>query len=302
MDLRAPPSLTALTSPPTPHSHLNRAQHALRTASTAETGTSNDLGDRQLAADVVADEAVLKALRSSGAVETASSEEQPHDIALGGFGYSVAFDPLDGSSVIPAGWAVGSIFGVWPGSQLVGRPGSDQVAAAYALYGPRTLLVVAGGLGGSSPVCQEFTLGEGGAWALARDGIAIGDGVRTFAPANLRAAAENEAYGGLVRRWLEERYTLRYSGALVPDLHHVITRGGGVFCNPTSAGAKPKLRLLYEVAPLAYVTVAAGGAATDEAGPALDKVIAEHGAKGPVCLGGKAEVEACQEAMRSSVV
>lgn len=117
-----------------------------------------------------------------------------------------------------------------------------------------------------------------------------------------RAAAENEAYGGLVRRWLEERYTLRYSGALVPDLHHVITRGGGVFCNPTSAGAKPKLRLLYEVAPLAYVTVAAGGAATDEAGPALDKVIAEHGAKGPVCLGGKAEVEACQEAMRSSVV
>lgn len=98
----------------------------------------------------------------------------------------VAFDPLDGSSVIPAGWAVGSIFGVWPGPLLVGRPGSAQVAAAYALYGPRTLLVVARGVGGPSPACQEFTLGDDGAWTLAKDDIAIKDGVRTFAPANLR--------------------------------------------------------------------------------------------------------------------
>lgn len=117
-----------------------------------------------------------------------------------------------------------------------------------------------------------------------------------------RASAGNEAYRRLVTRWLDEQYTLRYSGALVPDLHHVLAKGGGVFCNPTSPGAKPKLRLLYEVAPLAYITVAAGGAAIDEAGPALDKVIAGHGCKGPVSLGGRAEVEACREAMRSSVV
>ncbi len=38
---------------------------------------------------------------------------------------------------------VGSIFGVWKGDKLLGQTGRSQVAAAYAVYGPRTLLVVA---------------------------------------------------------------------------------------------------------------------------------------------------------------
>ena len=53
----------------------------------------------------------------------------------------VAFDPLDGSSIIGANFAVGSIFGVWPGGTLVGSSGRAQVAAAYAVYGPQTLLM-----------------------------------------------------------------------------------------------------------------------------------------------------------------
>lgn len=57
--------------------------------------------------------------------------------------YCVAFDPLDGSSVLGADFAVGSIFGVWPGEDLSGLKGRDQVAAAYAVYGPRTVLVMA---------------------------------------------------------------------------------------------------------------------------------------------------------------
>lgn len=55
----------------------------------------------------------------------------------------VAYDPLDGSSIFPANLAVGTIIGIWPGDQLVGRQGKEQCAAAYALYGPRTVLVLA---------------------------------------------------------------------------------------------------------------------------------------------------------------
>ena len=62
---------------------------------------------------------------------------------LGGSAYSVAFDPLDGSSIIGANWSVGSIIGVWPGNSLLGRTGREQIASAYAVYGPRTTLVVA---------------------------------------------------------------------------------------------------------------------------------------------------------------
>ena len=58
-------------------------------------------------------------------------------------GAQVGFDPLDGSSIVGANFAVGSIFGVWPGSELVGRKGREQAAAAYAVYGPRTVLVIA---------------------------------------------------------------------------------------------------------------------------------------------------------------
>lgn len=69
------------------------------------------------------------------------------DIAVRSFcpqGYSVAFDPLDGSSIIDTNFAVGTIFGVWPGSRLVGVSGRELSAAGMAVYGPRTTMTVAG--------------------------------------------------------------------------------------------------------------------------------------------------------------
>ena len=54
----------------------------------------------------------------------------------------VAFDPVDGSSIYPANFAVGAIFGIWPGKTLLGRTGKELAAACYAVYGPRTILVL----------------------------------------------------------------------------------------------------------------------------------------------------------------
>lgn len=47
-----------------------------------------------------------------------SSEETPEEVDLGATGeggFSVSFDPLDGSSIIDTNFSVGSIFGIWPG-------------------------------------------------------------------------------------------------------------------------------------------------------------------------------------------
>lgn len=275
----------------------------LRTASTSETGTSNLLGDKQLVADVAADAKVMAALAACGAVATGSSEEQPSDHALGGQGYSVAWDPLDGSSIIGANWAVGSVFGVWPGDWLVGRPGREQVAAAYAVHGPKTVLVLARPVAGADAaaglVVQEFMHDPSAGWLLSRGDVRIPSSKKVFAPANLRASADNEAYRVLVQAWMAERYTLRYSGGMVPDMHHILAKGGGVFCNPASAAAPPKLRLLYEVLPLAFVVEAAGGASFDGRGSALDAAPPSHDARGVVCLGSAAEVERCAPAMRA---
>lgn len=55
----------------------------------------------------------------------------------------MAFDPLDGSSIVDTNFTVGTIFGVWPGDKLTGVTGGDQVAAAMGIYGPRTTYIIA---------------------------------------------------------------------------------------------------------------------------------------------------------------
>jgi fructose-1,6-bisphosphatase len=47
---------------------------------------------------------------------------------------------------------------------------------------------------------------------------------QVFAPANLRAAAENSAYRQLVSEFIAEKYMLRYTGGFVPDVHHILTK------------------------------------------------------------------------------
>lgn len=39
----------------------------------------------------------------------------------------MAFDPLDGSSIVDTNFTVGTIFGVYPGDKFLGKTGRDQV-------------------------------------------------------------------------------------------------------------------------------------------------------------------------------
>jgi sedoheptulose-bisphosphatase len=92
----------------------------------------------------------------------ASSEETPEEICCGAEnGFSVAFDPLDGSSIVDANFAVGTICGVWPGRGLMGRFGREQCASLIAQYGPRVTIMI--GLPATStvsgePACLELTM------------------------------------------------------------------------------------------------------------------------------------------------
>lgn len=259
----------------------------------------NAFGDRQLKADVAADTVLFQKLRECGAVEIASSEENTAMVPMGGSGYSVAFDPVDGSSIYPANWSVGTIFGIWPGGQLLGRCGQDQVAAGFSVFGPRTVIVIArpSGSAGGEPVVEEYTL-LGTQWTRTCDHLRIPANKKTFAPANLRAASDNSAYHDLMLAWMADKYSLRYSGGLVPDVYHIFAKGGGVFCNPVSPSAPAKLRLLYEVAPLAFVVEAAGGASHNGSGSALLMHISSAEVRSQVALGSRAEVDRCLPALK----
>jgi len=142
----------------------------VRTASCGATACINSFGDEQLAVDLLADKLLFEALRYSGCCKLACSEEVPEPLDLGGSGFSVAFDPLDGSSIVDTNFSVGTIFGVWPGDELTGITGRDQAAAGMGIYGPRTVFCLALK---DAPGCHEFLLQDDGKWLHVKETVGI---------------------------------------------------------------------------------------------------------------------------------
>lgn len=246
----------------------------------AQAGSTNTSGDNQLNVDLATNEIVHAALRQCSSVIAASSEEDEgenqvrHDDGVHSTSsvekYAVAFDPLDGSSIIAANWSVGTIIGVWDNESALNQdPKTKQIAAILGVLGPRTTALVAIRLPETnSETCFEVGLGEAGAdIEVIRTNIRftkLADvKTRYFAPANLRAAAEFPLYTTLINHYISNKYTLRYSGGLVPDIVHALLKGHGIYVSPATEKSKAKLRRLYELAPVALIVECAGGVALD---------------------------------------
>jgi len=265
----------------------------VRTASCAGTACVNSFGDEQLAVDMLADKLLFEALRYSHVCKYACSEEVPEPVDVGGSGFCVAFDPLDGSSIVDTNFSVGTIFGVWPGDKLKDITGAQQAAAGMGIYGPRTVFCLA--IKGY-PGCHEFLLMDDGKWMHVKETTEIGEG-KLFAPGNLRATFDNPAYERLMSYYLGEKYTLRYTGGMVPDVFQIIVKEKGVFTNVTSPSTKAKLRILFEVAPLALMVEQAGGASSCDGMcvSALDIPILNYDQRTEICFGSKGEVKRFEE-------
>lgn len=244
--------------------HLARAvkyiNFSIRANNVGARDSENASGETQQALDVLSDQIIATELEQSELVSLIASEEkedsQTFSASRGNF--FVAYDPLDGSSLIDANFAIGSIFGIWENSEVLEgkKVGTGLVASGYALYGPRIVLVIA--IQGQG--VHEFELNEVGEFRLTRESVRIEKVSKYFAPGNLRACGENPSYKALVDQWIAEKKTLRYSGGMVPDLHHILTKGNGIFTYPRDkAHPEGKLRLLFEGAPFAFLFSEAGG-------------------------------------------
>ncbi|KAI1392608.1 sedoheptulose-1,7-bisphosphatase [Hypoxylon trugodes] len=252
------------------------AQALRKSHHVARAGSANAFGDDQLNVDVIAEDLIRKASSKCPFIVTASSEEDPvekntQDTAAGDIPeehYTLAFDPLDGSSIIASNWTVGTIIGVWQGKTALNQPpASKQVASILGVYGPRTTVIVALRVPGSAPACLELGVGDNGT-EIIRPSVRLAEApfkTRYFAPANLRAAADDAKYMSLVTHFIQNKYALRYSGGLVPDVVHALVKGHGVYISPVTAASKAKLRRLFELFPLALVVECAGGKAVDPA-------------------------------------
>jgi sedoheptulose-bisphosphatase len=109
----------------------------------------------------------------------------------------------------------------------------------------------------------------------------------------MRAAAEDEKYMGLITHYISQKYTLRYSGGLVPDVVHALVKGHGVYISPVTDKSKAKLRKLFELAPIALLVECAGGAAVDPVTGEriLGKAIDNINDRGGLICGTSEEVE-----------
>ena len=264
--------------------------NAIRTTDLGLAGSSNTFGEEQLKLDVLSNTIVKEELCESRLVCRYASEEESSEMTelLPDAPFTVVFDPLDGSSLLDCNLAIGSIFGIYESKgKLMGKTPREQVAALYIVYGPRTILVYSTGKG-----VHAFYLNEVGEFTLLQKNLTMKDEVKTYAPGNLRAVVNTPSYRKMMNLWLDEGLTLRYSGGMVPDVHHMLIKGAGIFTNiGGSKYPQGKLRLLYECGPFAYLMEQAGGASSDGTQSILDVKITDLDQRTPIIIGAKKEVK-----------
>ncbi len=250
-------------------------------------GSVNVQGEDQAKLDLVANEMFIRTHERGGTLAAMVSEELvdvwriPDGQPRGR--YLLAFDPLDGSSNIDVNVSVGSIFSVLPdpdpgaviGPEAFLQPGSHQVCAGYAIYGPTTMLVLSFGHG-----VHGFTLDrEIGEFILTHRDMRIPSETSEFAI----NASNSRFWEPAVTRYVDEclagssgprgrDFNMRWVASLVAEAHRVLLRGG-VFLYPRDdreAARRGKLRLLYEANPIGFLMEQAGGRATNGDLPILE--------------------------------
>lgn len=275
---------------------------ALRDTLVTKEGQNNEFGDEQLSVDLIAEKIMWDFIEKKK-LAFGASEEDPKLVTKSQGRIGVIWDPLDGSSIIDANLSVGSIASIVEAEDgiLIGKKGRDIVrASAIAIYGPRLVIVLA--LPGKG--CLELTLIKDRLVITSQEGgLRFSDDAkgRYFAPANLRACQTNVKYNKIIEHYMVQKYTLRYTGGLVPDVYHLMRKGHGIFINPTSRESPAKLRLLYECIPLAHVIELAGGkAVTDEGMCVLDCSVETMQDRCSLICGTEREVDSVSEMLCTS--
>jgi fructose-1,6-bisphosphatase I/sedoheptulose-1,7-bisphosphatase len=278
----------------------------------AVTTTVNVQGEEQKRLDVISNDYFMQMTEWGGHLAGMASEEMDHPYQIPATiprgKYLLVFDPLDGSSNIDVNVTVGSIFSILRAPQDVidsGRdvveadflqPGTQQMAAGYALYGPTTMLVLTVGQG-----VAGFTLDPNlGQFMLTHPNLRVPEDTQEFAI----NASNSRFWEAPIKRYVDEclagktgprgkDFNMRWIASMVAEAHRILMRGG-VFMYPRDTkdlSKNGRLRLLYEANPVGMILEQAGGRASTGREPMLNvKPTSLHQRIGLV-FGSKNEVE-----------
>lgn len=272
--------------------------------------SENVQGETQKKLDILTNEVFIKSNEWAGHLSAMASEEMdeiyeiPSQYPRGK--YLLTFDPLDGSSNTDVNVSVGTIFSILrcPGERVCPnldaflQPGTQQVAAGYALYGPSTMMVLTTGNG-----VNGFTLDQDiGEFILTHPNMTIPETTREFAinTSNMRF------WEAPVKRYVDEclagkegprgeDFNMRWIASMVAEVHRILTRGG-IFMYPIddkmkAGGTEGKLRLMYEANPMSFIVEQAGGASSTGRQRIMGLAPRHLHQRVPVILGSREEVD-----------
>lgn len=230
-----------------------RIKSIIEMGDASKSDSSNSTGDTQLKLDIASDIAIEEIFGKISSVKQIVSEEKDEIFTIHENGkYLIAYDPLDGSSLVDVNLSVGTIYGIYENDFT----GSNLVASAYIVYGPNVDLVFCDGKtsrlyrlrNNHFVFLKDIKLNPSGKF------VATGSTQQCWYPHHKK----------MVDDMFDDGYKLRYSGGMVPDLHQILVKGGGLFSYPgASDKPKGKLRQLFEVFPFALIFECAGGGAID---------------------------------------
>ena len=278
----------------------DQIEEKIRAATLADIiGTSGEVnvqGEIVQYLDTAASDTFVDILSKSGRVAAIGSEEIEETVIVGDspqHNFIVQMDPLDGSSNIDVAVSIGSIFGIWlredgeaATDDLLLKPGSQQVAAAYVVYGSSTVMVVA-----VENSVQGFTLDpEARQFILTHPDLRIPEKCSVYSANEGNFNKLDVATQKAVIE-LREKYSLRYVGSLVADFHRNLLKGG-IFLYPGDPKSPAgKLRLQYEANPLGFIAEQAGGAAYSDKQRIMDIQPEHPHQRTPLIIGNKDVVE-----------
>ena len=224
----------------------------------------NESGDHVVALDEKADKISELCFKTNPLIFGFISEERKDLVITNKNGnYIVTIDPLDGSQNIRVGLSVGAIFGIYKSNDYKTiNNGRDLIAAGYTLF--------------SSAVQFIFTLETTNyyryhfndkKWCLIKENIKM--------PAGGSVYSINEGYSeyffdetkkAILKLKNDPIHTkprsLRWMCCMVADIHRNLM-DGGCFMYPKHEKSNGKLRLIYELYPMAFIWESCGGKAIE---------------------------------------
>lgn len=260
-----------------------------------KTGKKNIYHDEVQKLDIFSNDLLVKTLLSTGHVAAVASEELEEPIFSPSKKgeYIVFLDPLDGSSNIDINISIGTIFSIYHAADQLLQKGSNQVAAGYILYGSSVMFVYTCGNGVNGftldPAIGSFLLSHPN-MRVPETGLiyAINEGNELLWDEEVRRYVQGIKKNNLIAK---KPYKLRYIGSMVADVHRTLLKGGIFIYPKDKKDTHGKLRLMFEINPLSYITEQAGGVAVSGKKSPLTIQPETIDQRAPIALGSSEDVK-----------